>query len=177
MAWIAQVWILAATTLAAGIPWAECICPDGSRKVFCAGRLAKDTSCCEAAPPAKSPESKSCCPAKKQTRCVQNTEPTTPPRDEDGPKTPRPRSKVEHDSNGRVEAKGCSRVLPDTQPPTASPAKPTGRDSCASTAAALAVSLAEPLPGATAAACTVLWQPYRQPPPTDYVITLQRLTI
>jgi hypothetical protein len=42
---------------------------------------------------------------------------------------------------------------------------------------ALAASLAEPLPGATAATCTVLWQPYRQPPPTDYVITLQRLTI
>jgi hypothetical protein len=52
-----------------------------------------------------------------------------------------------------------------------------GRDSFAATASVLFPTLGESFSAPTAPACSLAWQPYRQPPPTDFVITLQRLVI
>jgi hypothetical protein len=40
------IWLTAASTLLAGVPHFECLCPNGQRKSACLGIVAKGTSCC-----------------------------------------------------------------------------------------------------------------------------------
>jgi hypothetical protein len=176
--WLGQIWITAAMTLIAGVPFADCICPDGTHKPFCSGRSAKETSCCGSPGTAQPPTAKSCCAAKKPGCCVPNAGQTAPPKAPEECSNPRrQRPSQDHGRDGQFEAKGCSRVLAPSRSPIVTPAQPMGRDSFAATASVLFPTLGESFSAPTAPACSLAWQPYRQPPPTDFVITLQRLVI
>ncbi len=43
---VALVWLTAASTLFAGLPHFNCLCPSGERKSRCLGVTTKDTGCC-----------------------------------------------------------------------------------------------------------------------------------
>ena len=178
MAWAVQVWTVAAMTLLAGIPWTDCVCPDGTRKVFCSGRQAPDSGCCGAACPSQSSEAKSGCAAKQSPCCLHNTGQTKPTKEsESSPRTSRQTPSPKPDSHGQVAAKGCSRVLTDSQTAVVTAAEQSGGDSYVCAAAALGTSCMQITSRPGSALYFVARQGYAQPPPTDLVISLQRLVI
>jgi hypothetical protein len=174
--WTIHIWMTAAMTLVAGIPCTDCICPDGTRKTFCSGQSAKDTSCCAAAAEAKSQGGKSCCAGKKAARCAKNAGQTTPANDTKVALAPPQRPDQKPGPDGRVGAKGCSRVMADSRIPVLTPAEQTGTGSMVAAVLAPVSSLAVPIL-TEAPACAAGWQSCRLPPPTDLVITLQHLVI
>src|SRR5271168_3835709 len=64
------VGLTAAMTLVAGIPRYDCICPDGSLKLFCPGCVPKENACCcSGSERPELPKAECCQPVKKLGCC------------------------------------------------------------------------------------------------------------
>jgi hypothetical protein len=141
-------------TLLSGIPHLDCLCPNGHIKLFCLSSASGSSSCCCRG---------SCCQAgageKKPAGCC-----CCHGRHARGHTTP----------VSRVSTPPCRKTLSPSETATLPVrAATSSHDAPAPAAAAPVVALAPTaVPG-----CLLSWQGYHQPPPTDLVISLRRLTI
>jgi hypothetical protein len=143
-------------TLFSGTPHVECLCPDGHIKLFCLSSPSGSSSCCCRG---------SCCQAgageKKPAGCC-----CCHGRHARGRTAP----------GSRVSAPGCRKTLSHAEKatlpaPMAKWLRIMGAPALLAQVAALGVAPAD------ANSCRLSWQSYHQPPPTDLVIALGRLTI
>jgi hypothetical protein len=174
--WTAHVWLTATMTLVAGIPLADCICPDGTRKVFCSGCAANEARCCQTASCSPSPQANSNGPVKRAACCAHSAVPKTPTNQTTlGSKTVRQQPQQKPGPDGQVTALGCRRALAEQQAPVVTSAEKSRPESVL----ALALpAVAVPIAFLTKAPpCPLAWQSYRLPPPTDLVIVLQHFVI
>jgi hypothetical protein len=143
--WSAQVWIAAAMTLLAGVPWTDCICPDGSRKALCSGRSTTNGSCCEGSCCENPADGKPVSESKKATCRKQYAAKQKPANDADKALSSQGQRRDQMPGpDGQVAAKSCSRVWAEWRPPVVTRAEQAGHDSCA--AVALAYSLPSKAP-------------------------------
>lgn len=167
---VGMIWLTAVTSLIAGFPHFNCVCPNGNRKPFCLGFGCGPNGCCcaggccssgqcgdDAQDHATSAQSaKPCC------CCCSHKEPPT--------------SNSSHRSP-EARSPGCHKTLVQAQfvvepfsPLTASIDQATSMtvqvDGIWQTA-----SLGSP------AAFRLIWEPHRLPPPTDLVVALRHFVI
>ena len=179
IAWIALVWMTAASTLLAGLPRVECICPDGSVKPVCTGHSTKDTTCCCGGSCCSgTPGGKGCCAAAKKAGCCgESRQESKEPQKPEGGGAVRPQSPDAAPSHhGRVEGKCCQRTLAATAPVAVGKFEPAGpKHLTAMTFLPAFASFAMQLTQGRAAN-SLPWQIYAHPP-TDLVIAFQHFVI
>jgi hypothetical protein len=179
---VALVWLTAASTLLAGLPQLECLCPSGQCTTSPQGPAPREGgrcccgSCCAAGQGGeKPPKRMSCC---SQNDTEQQTKPASPESkaaagrraDSAGQGKPGP-------EQARLQRPGCTAQLVQPEAFTSASANPDADGSLGPVlAAALPVCLCPPVsPGA--AAGRTCWLAYCIPPPTDLVIALQHFLI
>jgi hypothetical protein len=155
------VWLTAATTLVAGVPHFDCLCPNGDRKPFCLGLASKATSCCCGGACCGTGGGASCCQA--QASCCSHHKATS---------AKRPSNK--HYQIGRT---GCQRSLVLTLCAAVTPGRPTTDEGFPALrlAAVPAPAVLSVLP--IRGTWLLTWRHYRLPPPPDLIVTLQHFLI
>lgn len=161
------VCLTAVTTLIAGLPHYDCICPNGDHKPFCLSRpVQRNGCCCGGACCSSSPGGKCCCQGSDwgvntKKGCCQDKQPSL--------KEPR--------SGSAVGSLCCQKTFAQSEFVAVTSAKPAAGQ-------AFADSLSLPLPqpalvscGPMAGRCQFSWHNYGLPPPPDLVITLQHFVI
>jgi hypothetical protein len=177
---VALVWLTAASTLLAGLPHFECVCPSSSRDSSCLGVVAKSGgcccggSCCAAGKP--QPEKPSCCA---QPQAAHGQKPPAPAKESGKPRRARvtPAEKANPHS-AQLHQPDCAKAPVQPETLTFAPANP-------SQAKLTALDLSVPLPVsagpvvilAALAPGEVRWQVHSLPPPTDRIIVLQHFLI
>lgn len=151
------VWATAAMTLVAGTPHFVCRCANGAIKPFCLGLVSPATgSCCGGCPgkacDAGNTSKPSCCCHKAHARKAT---------DAVGPQ-------VQRQGCTRTLAQAALLVAPDDRPTTV---KHLASDLAPAAGPVLIAAITSP------ASYRMVWQTDRLPPPTDLVVSLQRLTI
>ncbi len=187
---VALTWLTAASTLVAGLPHFECVCPDGQRKPVCRGVKDAATGCCCGGSCCSSNgqsvegtvRSKSrggcccCCPQGEDTR-----------RDKSGPTRDEPQGHVRQASQPakgkkaddalRLGRSQCVRMLTHADDVTSTVNKATAK--VAASLEPFALPADHPTPGSVPATASPRdsWQLSHAPPPTDLVIILLHLVI
>jgi hypothetical protein len=74
------IWLTAVTTLIAGVPHFDCLCPNGRHKPFCSGIVSSHTGCCCGGSCCSSSAGKACCQAedsspRRQAPCCGDSQP------------------------------------------------------------------------------------------------------
>jgi hypothetical protein len=184
---VTLVWLTAASTLLAGLPHFDCVCPNGRRKPVCFNVTDKNTGCCCGgsccAPDGKAGEGAvqgeergGCC-----CRGDQDARPNglRPARNETGggPRHEGQAAKRKTDDALQLDRTRCARTLahPDDMAPALN--KTGAKGSAALEPFALPTAHSTPAPAPAAVPSRDSWLPSHAPPPTDLVITLQHFVI
>jgi hypothetical protein len=178
---VALVWLTAASTLLAGVPHFECVCPSGRRGSSCLGVIAKSGgcccggSCCSAGGKGPQAEGQSCCG---KPRAAHGEKPRPPAKESGNPRGARvtPAGKANPDS-AQLHRPTCAKAPVQPEALTFAPASPSHAElSALDLSVPLPVSPGPEVPSAPAPG-EVRWLTYCLPPPTDRVIVLQHFLI
>ena len=164
--WVVNVWLMALLTLFAGSPRIQCRCPDGRVKLFCLSSFfpaGVSGCCCTSTQPASRPP---CCPA-----------PDGPPAAvEECPCCAHTRE-CQHgmasDHTSRIDPIGCTKTLTQTRDPAAIPPGMEPDDNSTAVLRMSDTSVIFQQRDALSSRRDLL----PDPPPTDLITVLQRLTI
>jgi hypothetical protein len=176
------VWATAASTLVSSTPHYVCRCPNGQVKEFCFGVVSKKSTCCCSGQSCCAKSNKeSCCQggrtsdAKGKKPCCGGLTTNGDTVGDNGPAAQQTMETNPKSGQATISRTCCHRTVaqPDGQPVI----RPEAKDDKSFQVSALAHALPAAEPGiqSLAAAKTVLQ--VCAPPPTDFVIVLQRLTI
>jgi hypothetical protein len=186
---VALVWLTAASTLLAGLPHFDCVCPDGQRKPVCFGVPDRDTGCCcggcccaskgqsaEGAVRAKGRDGCCCCCQKGEGTPPEGSRPT-PKGTGASPGHEGQAAKGKAGKALRVDRPRCARTLIHADDVTSSLDKAAAKG--VAPLEPLALPVAHPTANCPPATPPLrdAWSPSHAPPPTDLVITLLHLVI
>jgi hypothetical protein len=189
---LALVWLTAASTLLAGVPHFDCLCPDGQHSSFCLVAVSSQTGCCcggaccatgQGDCSTKALDSKKDDQPRAPTCCQHNDEgERSLPTRKDTKSGPSQATALSAKAKANphaiyLKSTGCAKTLSQAEvfvsaPSQASAPPLTTPDLSVPLPAGLWTEL---LPGALRA--PLLWLPHALPPPTDLVIALQHFLI
>jgi hypothetical protein len=185
---VALVWLTAASTLLAGLPHFECLCPNGQRGSYCLGIVTNATGCCCGGSCCISGRTGCCTPTAGDDRgepqqaptcCGQQEGEDTPASEGESKgncarQPPSPKPEPQGDPV-HVQSPGCEKTLAHAEVLTfarADTSAPAPFDLCLPLVDRLSPALP---PGAVYD--PIDWVTYCIPPPTDLVIALQHFLI
>jgi hypothetical protein len=180
---VVLIWLTAASTLVAGLPHFDCVCPDGHRKSLCLGFAVGETGCCcgGACCSSQGPEDAVAVEPESGGSCCchggQGNREDTPPRSAPRPARPCGAIPYQADHGLQLTSPSCVRTVV----PADEAAPPAVDHSGPGFPAVQPFALPAPHPALAVSSPALSWNGSwrlsHAPPPSDLVITFLHLVI
>lgn len=165
------VWLAAVTTLVAGLPHFDCVCPNGTHKPFCLGVSSPRTGCCCGGSCCSSSSGGKCCCQAQDSSADAQANQSSCCESQRKPSSETPSKGI------RVNNSCCQKTAVAAEFIGFSPTNESAKQSMTAGFSALLPQLSFALTEPMAGSSSFPWSCYGLPPPTDLVITLQHFLI